>query len=413
MTVLLLFWLGLALIVFTYLGYGLVTYCWVKGRGKRSGPVSAATDQEELPAVTLLIAAYNEGAFLTEKLANCRELAYPKDKLKLLFVTDGSDDDSPFFLQQQADVTVLHQPERQGKIAAVTRGMACVTTPITVFTDANTHLNPAVLQQLVADFRDPAVGAVAGAKQVISQGDASSGGEGLYWRYESFLKRLDSELYSVVGAAGELYAIRTSLFQQVPADTLLDDFMQTLLIAKAGYRVTYAPAAIAREYVSADVGEELKRKVRICAGGWQSMLRLLPLLNIFRYGILSYQYIGHRVLRWSLAPLFLPLVLVANGVLVSQGEYGIYAWLFAGQVAFYVLALLGYGLRSKRIPIPGFFAPYYFVIMNYSVYTGFLRYLRGQQQVTWDKAKRASKAPESPPAPPGKAKQSSASMFEA
>jgi poly-beta-1,6-N-acetyl-D-glucosamine synthase len=412
MMTLLLFWLGLALIVYTYLGYGLVAYCWVKWRGKRPGPVPAATDQE-LPAVTLLIAAYNEGAILAEKLANCRELDYPQGKLKLLFVTDGSSDHSHLFLQQQRGITVLHQPVRQGKIAAVKRAMGSVQTPITVFTDANTLLNPMAIRRLVADFNDPTVGAVAGTKQVISQGDASSGGEGLYWRYESFLKRLDSELYSVVGAAGELYAIRTALFQEVPADTLLDDFMQTLLIAKSGYRVTYAPEAIAVEYASANVGEELKRKVRICAGGWQSMLRLLPLLNVFRYGILSFQYIGHRVLRWSLAPLFLPLVLVANAVLVSQGRSWIYGLFLLGQVLFYTLAGLGYGLQSKRIPIPGFFAPYYFVVMNYSVYAGFLRYCRGQQQVTWDKAKRASRAPELPPVPPAKAKRSSESMFEA
>ncbi|RME97956.1 MAG: glycosyltransferase family 2 protein [Bacteroidetes bacterium] len=382
-----LFWIGIGLISFTYLGYGLVVWLWLKLGGKHQTPPAVAT--ADLPAVTLLIAAYNEGDILPEKLANCRALDYPKEKLHLLFVTDGSCDGSEQWLQGQAGLRVLHQRERRGKIAAVKRAMREVYTPITVFTDANTFLNPGAIRRLVADFQDPRVGAVAGEKRVISTGNAGSGGEGLYWRYESFLKKQDSQLYSVVGAAGELYAIRTKLYHEVPADTILDDFMHTLLIAKDGYRVSYAPEAIAEEHASASVAEELKRKVRICAGGFQSMRRLLPLLNIFRYGKLSFQYIGHRVLRWTLAPLFLPIVLVANVWLVAQGAHWLYTALLAGQVLFYALAGLGYLLQHCQVGMPGFFAPYYFVIMNYSVYAGFWRYVQGKQKAAWEKAKRA------------------------
>lgn len=386
-----LFWLGLFIIVFTYVGYGLLAWGVVKIRGAHEIPTDQRTD-DQLPAVTLLIAAYNEADILPTKVANCRALDYPKDKLHLLFVTDGSSDESAALLAQEAGLTALHEPERRGKIAAVKRAMPFVETPITVLTDANTFLNPEAIRRMVADFQDPTVGAVAGQKRVISQGDASSGGEGLYWRYESFLKKKDSQWYSVVGAAGELYAIRTELFHQVPPDTILDDFMQTLLIAKDGYRVTYAPEAIAEEHASANVGEELKRKIRICAGGWQSMGRLIPLLNPLRYGVLSIQYIGHRVLRWSLAPLFLPLVLLANIWLVAQGSHWVYAFLLVGQLAFYGLAILGYLWRERKLNIPGFFAPYYFVIMNYSVYAGFLRYWRGKQAATWEKSARREQA---------------------
>lgn len=382
-----LFWFGLALIGFTYIGYGIVVSLWVKWQGKQTIPPLTGND-EDLPHVTLLIACFNELDILAEKIQNCRELDYPVDKLDLLFITDGSSDGSEQYLQRAPGLIVLHRPERRGKIAAVKRAMQQVSTPITVLTDANTFLNPGAIRRMVADFADPTVGAVAGEKRVRSQGDASSGGEGLYWKYESFLKRKDSELYSVVGAAGELYAIRTDLYHEVPADTILDDFMHTLLIAKDGYRVTYAPDAIAEEDASANVGEELKRKVRICAGGWQSMARLLPLLNIFKHGTLSFQYIGHRVLRWSLAPLFLPIVLVLNVLLVAQGEHWMYTLLLAGQLAFYALAALGYALRNRKLSIPGFFAPYYFVVMNYSVYAGFRRYLTGRQQAAWEKAKR-------------------------
>lgn len=385
------FWFGLLLIGFTYVGYGIIVSLWVKLRGKREIPAPSGSD-DDLTAVTLLIACFNELDILPEKMANCRDLDYPADKLDLLFITDGSSDGSEQYLQREPGLLVLHRPERRGKIAAVKRAMKQVNTPITVLTDANTFLNPGAIRRMVADFADPTVGAVAGEKRVRSQGDASSGGEGLYWKYESFLKRKDSELYSVVGAAGELYAIRTDLYHEVPADTILDDFMHTLLIAKDGYRVTYAPDAIAEEDGSANVGEELKRKVRICAGGWQSMARLLPLLNIFQYGTLSFQYIGHRVLRWSLAPLFLPIVLVLNLALFLQGSHWVYTFLLAGQVAFYTLAFLGYVFRNRKLSIPGFFAPYYFVVMNYSVFAGFFRYVKGSQNAAWEKAKRAERA---------------------
>ncbi len=382
------FWLSLAIIGFTYVGYGLVVGVWVKLRPQRAASQPPA-DAAELPDVTLLIAAYNEADILAEKMTNCLALDYPPGQLYILLITDGSDDGSEkLIFPEVPHLTQLHQPQRQGKIAAVKRAMPLVRTPITVFTDANTFLNPEAIRRLVADFADPTVGAVAGEKQVVATGDAGSSGEGLYWRYESYLKRMDSALHSVVGAAGELYAIRTACYHDVPADTILDDFMHTLLIAMDGYRVTYAPEAVATEQASASVEEELKRKVRISAGGWQSMHRLLPLLNVFRYGILSFQYIGHRVLRWSLAAFLLPVVLVLNVLLAMQNIHWIYALLLLGQAAFYGLALLGHLLRDRRVGIPGFFAPYYFVIMNYSVFAGCLRYLRGQQAATWEKAKR-------------------------
>lgn len=383
-----LFWFGVFIVGFTYVGYGVVVAILLKIKGKKTLPIKDLPDHQ-LPSVTLLIAAYNEADILIDKIKNCTALDYPKDKLDILFVTDGSSDGSEILLQQQHGIKVFHLPERNGKIAAIKRSMANINTEIVVFTDANTFLNKGAIRRLTRDFQDPTVGAVAGEKRVISQGDASSGGEGLYWKYESFLKKQDSQLYSVVGAAGELYAIKKECYHDVAADTILDDFMHTLLIAKDGYRVTYAPEAIAEEYGSVNIAEELKRKVRICAGGFQSISRLLPLLNVFKYGILSFQYTSHRVLRWTLAPLFLPIIFFSNIYLASQNIHWIYAFLLLGQVVFYLFALLGNFFQNQKINIPGFFAPYYFVIMNYSVYAGFIRYIKGQQQASWEKAERA------------------------
>lgn len=185
------------------------------------------------------------------------------------------------------------------------RGMRFVTTPLVVFSDANTLLSKDAIRRIVDLFADPTTGCVSGEKRIMTgQAESAAGaGEGIYWKYESTLKRWDAKLYSVVGAAGELFAVRTELFQEVEPDTLLDDFIVSLRIAMKGYTIQYDPEAYAMETSSANVKEELKRKIRISAGGIQSVVRLRALLNIFRYGVLSFQYISHRVLRWTLAPL--------------------------------------------------------------------------------------------------------------
>ena len=246
-------------------------------------------------------------------------------------------------------------------------------------------------------FADSKVGCVSGEKRIYAkEADAAAGaGEGIYWKYESTLKKWDAELYSVVGAAGELFAVRTELFEDVEKDTLLDDFIISLRIAMRGYTIQYNPEAYAIETASADVKEELKRKIRISAGGIQSVIRMRSLLNPFKYGILSFQYISHRVLRWTLAPLGLLLMIPICFILAwnsGAGLFGagLYQILFWGQILFYAAALLGWFLENRRIKIKVLFIPYYFFIMNLSVFLGLRRYLRGQQSVNWERAKRGA-----------------------
>jgi cellulose synthase/poly-beta-1,6-N-acetylglucosamine synthase-like glycosyltransferase len=197
----------------------------------------------------------------------------------------------------------------------------------------------------------------------------------------------------VVGAAGELFAIRTELWQEVEKDTLLDDFIISLRVAMAGYTIQYNPEAYAIETASANVKEELKRKVRISAGGIQSVIRLSSLLDIFKYGTLSFQYISHRVLRWTLAPLSL-LLLIPAGLILAINEgifaFGFYSVLFWLQILFYAAALLGWYLENKSIKVKILFVPYYFFIMNLSVFLGLKRYLKGSQSVNWERAKRGN-----------------------
>ena len=174
--------------------------------------------------------------------------------------------------------------------------------------------------------------------------------EGLYWRYESALKDLDARLYSAVGAAGELFAIRTELYEEMKADTLLDDFVLSLRIVMRGYTIAYRRDAYATEGGSADIGEERKRKVRIAAGGLQSIARLTPLLNPFRYGVFAFQYVSHRVLRWSLTPVLLFALLPLNTVLLFSPQHPLlYAVLWLLQALFYLAASWGNYLAGRNI----------------------------------------------------------------
>lgn len=388
-----LFWFLLFIVFYAYIGYGIVLYVLVKLKRITAGTKPAVPDAAYEPEVTLFIAAYNEKDFVAEKIKNSRELDYPAEKLHMVWVTDGSDDGTPNELKKYEGVTVHHLPQRNGKIGAMNRGMQFVKTPVVVFCDANTMLGRESIRRIVKLFSNPKVGCVSGEKRIFSKDkDAAAGaGEGLYWKYESTLKKWDAELYSVVGAAGELFAIRTELYQEVERDTLLDDFIISLRVAQQGFTIQYDPEAYAIESASANVKEELKRKIRISAGGIQSVIRLRSLLNVFKFGTLSFQYISHRVLRWTLAPLALLLLLPAGFALAfSEGilNFGPYSLLFWLQILFYISALLGWYLENKSIKVKVLFVPYYFFIMNLSVFLGFKRYLKGSQSVNWERAKR-------------------------
>jgi biofilm PGA synthesis N-glycosyltransferase PgaC len=385
-----LFWLSLVVVFYTYVGYGLALLALVRLRrlvyGKRAvAPVPVGG----YPTLTLVVAAYNEEACMESKIQNTLALDYPAGLLTLLFVTDGSTDGTPDVVRRYPGIKLLHSSERRGKIHAIHRAMHVVTTEVVVFTDANTHLNRESLRYLARHYQDPAVGAVSGEKRVaIGDRSDATAGEGMYWRYESTLKKWDSELYSVVGAAGELFSVRRALYREVPPDTILDDFMISMQIAERGYRIVYEPEAYARELSSENVAEELKRKVRIAAGGIQSIIRLKGLLNPLRHPVLCFQYVGHRVLRWTVAPFLLLLALVSNVVLAMTGPAFPYGILLAGQLLFYGLALAGWFLETRQIKNKVLFVPYYFCMMNYAVVRGIGRYLSGRQSAAWEKSRR-------------------------
>ncbi|MGM0613803.1 MAG: glycosyltransferase family 2 protein [Bacteroidota bacterium] len=390
-----LFWIFIFIVFYAYIGYGILLYFLVLLKRKSKQKTAKHQQAGYEPEVTLLITAFNERDFVDQKMKNTYSLQYPRGKLKVVWCTDGSDDGTPELVKEYQNVQVLHKDERKGKVHAMNRAAKQVDSPIIIFSDANTDLGNDSIRRIVNLFANPEVGCVSGEKRIYSKTEdsAAGAGEGIYWKYESTLKKWDSELYSVVGAAGELFAVRNELFEDVEPDTLLDDFVISMRIAMKGYRIQYDPEAYAIEHASANVGEELKRKVRIAAGAIQAIVRLKLLLNIFRYGTLSFQYISHRLLRWTAAPLSLVFIFLINLILVIENGLlfnNLYTYLLAGQIVFYALAITGWHLENNQIKFKILFIPYYFFIMNYAMFLGLFRFLKKQQKVTWERAKRST-----------------------
>lgn len=384
----LLFYISFFILFYNYIGYGILLYLLIKIKRLIKGTPPPAPVYE--PGVTLLVAAYNEETHIREKIQNTLSLDYPADKCHFIFITDGSTDRTMDIIREEPRIQLLHIPDRKGKTAAINRAMPFVTTPIVIFCDANTMLNKEAISNIVKHYADENTGGVAGEKKVLGKenGGAAST-EGIYWKYESYLKKLDAELYSVVGAAGELFSIRTALFQPVEERVVLDDFIISLRINMKGYRIAYAPDAYAMEDPSFSIREEHKRKIRISAGGFQSIVMLKGLLNFFKYPVLSFQYISHRVLRWTLSPLSLPILLITNILLTFYTNDVFYKLILAAQLLFYALGLAGYvqALNQKKSKLS--YIPFYFLFMNVAVFQGFARYLRNKQSAAWEKSKRS------------------------
>ena len=393
LTLKILFWVCLFIVCYTYIGYGILLYIIIRLKrlfcGKPQETVLPADDQ--LPTMTLMICAYNEEDVVAEKMENTLALDYPSDKFRIMWVTDGSNDRTNELLAAYPEVDIVFSPERRGKTAALKHGLQELKTRYVAFTDANTMLNPQAMREIARLFMDPTVGCVSGEKRVAAKtaGEMAAEGEGIYWRYESTLKRWDSELYSAMGAAGELYAIDPTLVHEVPNEALLDDFMMSMLIVADGKRIAYTPDAYAQEYGSADLAEESKRKRRIAAGGLQSIWWLRSMLNPFRQPIVAFQYISHRVLRWSVTPVAMVLLLLINIALVVLGAGKFFTIILLLQALFYLMAAAGWllsrtGRRNKLL-----YTAYYFVFMNLNVFRG-MAYLKSHHTSgAWEKARRS------------------------
>ena len=388
------FWACLVLVFYTYLGYGILLFLLLKLKQlfcKKEQKAVLPADESQFPDVTLMICAFNEEEIIKEKMENIRQLDYPKDKLCVMWVTDGSSDHSNELLSEYGDeITLVFSPERRGKAAAMQHGLQVNKSEYVVFTDANTMLNPGSIKEIVRLFMREDVGCVSGEKRVAArhEGQAAAEGEGIYWKYESTLKRWDSALYSAMGAAGELFAVRMSVYEAAPSNALLDDFMISMLILKKGYKIAYTSDAYAMEYGSANMEEESKRKRRIAAGGLQSIWWLRSLMNPFKYPITSFLFVSHRVLRWSITPFALFALIPLNVALVMMKGGTTYTVIWILQILFYLSAFMGYLMASRGKKNKLLYVPYYFLFMNINVFRG-ISYLRSHKSSgAWEKAKR-------------------------
>ena len=387
------FWICVALVVYTYVGYAVVLWCLVRLKrlmGWHEHTPALSLNEDLLPTVTLMICAYNEEAVIPEKMENIRQIDYPRDKFCVMWVTDGSNDSSNDLLKAYGEVTLVYSPERLGKAAAMQHGLRENKAEYVVFTDANTMLNPSSIREIVRQFMKPGVSCVSGEKRVAARvdGQVAAEGEGLYWRYESTLKRWDSELYSAMGAAGELFAVRMSHYREAPGNALLDDFMMSMLIVGDGHRIAYTSDAYAMEYGSADMHEESKRKRRIAAGGLQSIWWLRSLMNPLRYPLVSFLFVSHRVLRWSVTPFALLALIPLNIALIMLNGGAAYVVIGVLQALFYLSAALGWlsdklGRKSRLL-----YVPYYFMFMNINVFRGIGYLTTHHTSGTWEKARR-------------------------
>ncbi len=368
-----LFWLLTGVFVYTFFGYAgliaLLARCCP--RPTRCAPIT--------PSVALLILAYNEEDVIAAKLENSLQLDYPRDRLMIIVVADGSDDATVAIAQRYASqgVAVWHQPARRGKVAAMNRAVPLLDSEVVVFTDANAMLNRGALRALVRHFADPQVAVVTGERRVMG------GGEGLYWRYESYLRRCDDRFGSTMGAVGELFAIRRALYQPPPEDTIDEDFFLSMRLVAAGWRIAYEPEAVAVEPASVSLADDWERRARISAGDFQAIARLPAMLDP-RLGRVVWQYVSHRLLRW-VSPLFLPLILLLPLALIDRPFYRL---VLGGQLAFYGAGLAGYW-RARRGQRRGLlYVIFHFCMVCLADIAGFWRLITGRQPVTWTKARR-------------------------
>lgn len=385
-----LFWVSLVILFYCYAGYGMFVFLvntlkrlFVPGK-KKNLPMSS------LP-VTIIVTAYNEEAVLEQKIKNTLAIDYPAGDLRYIFITDGSTDDSAQLFNRYPYITLLHQPERKGKYAAIKRAMQIVQTPVVIFSDANTMLNKECIKNIIPHFNDEKVGGVAGEKKIISSKEISSAGvaERIYWQYESFMKKLDAGLNTVTGAAGELFSIRTRLFKALDDEVILDDFIISMQVCQQGYKIAYEPGAYATELPSASLAEEEKRKVRISAGAYQSIGYLKDSLNIFKHPLLSFQFISRRLLRWIFCPPLLIVLFLTNMLIVflHSNTYLFNLALYA-QTGFYLLAFSGWIIARSGKKTGILTIPFYFVFMNYCLAKGFVKFMKGRQSVLWEKSLR-------------------------
>jgi cellulose synthase/poly-beta-1,6-N-acetylglucosamine synthase-like glycosyltransferase len=388
----LLFWVCAGVTCYVYFGYPILLWLLAAIFGKRRN------SQRITPSVTLLIAAYNEQGTISAKLENSLALDYPAGELQILVAADGSTDETVEIVRRFAGrgVQLSYSPQRQGKMAAINHAMSLATGEIVVFSDANNAFTPSTLRELVMPFDDAGIGVVSGAKSIVSGDGGLGDSEGLYWRYESFIKVRESRLGCCVAACGEILAIRRQLFESPPEDIINDDGYIALRLIRSGSRMAYAPLARSYERISASASDEIARRTRIFAGRFQ-MLTLAPKLIPINRPLVLWQEISHQYLR-ALLPLAMLGALIASFFSVmapASARWGILGlaqpanWIMlSAQLAFYAMAWVGTRVEHNGSIFKLLYLPTFLVNSNLAGLIGIYQFLTRKQTVLWQRAER-------------------------
>ena len=379
------FWCLLAIVAYGYFGYPVTAAIAgvLLDRKVRKAPVT--------PTLSVVIAAYDEADHIEERLRNLFQARYPQDRIEVLVASDGSHDDTVALASavDPSRVHVLDLP-RRGKASALAAAVDHATGDILVFTDANTMFHRDALSMLARNFADPDVGGVAGRTEyVVRAGDHSSGrGEDLYWRYDTWLKNLETKTGSVVSAHGGMYAIRRELFRPVEDPAVTDDFAISTAVVAQGKRLVFETAALGIERTMPRSGPEFRRRVRLMTRGLSGVLLRRELLNPFRYGFYAVALASRKVLRRSL-PIFLPPLFAVSLLLAPTS--GFYFAVAATQVGFLSLAILGWAMRGSRIGrSPLFYVPFFFCLANLACAAALRNLLQGRRIERWTPQRHAA-----------------------
>jgi len=367
------FWLSLLTLLYIYIGYPLLvwTLAMLVGHEPTRGDMT--------PTVSLLIPAYNEAAHIQTKLENSLALNYPKERFEIVVASDGSTDGTNAIVERyRSHGVVLHaMPTNMGKAAMLSQVVPLLHGEMVVFSDASSELAPDALRVLLSNFADPHVGCVSGLYRLLDRSDLRAEGEGLYWRYETFIKQQESRLHSILGAHGAFYAIRKGLFQDVTRSVINDDYLIPMRAVAQGYRAVYEPRACAWERETSSVESEFARRRRIAAGNCQQMIELRQMLSP-RYGWVAFCFFSHKVLR-TVAPFFMLFMLLATFWL-PQPFLLIFITL---QSVLYVSAWIGYLCQRQGRAIRWLSPPLYFCLGNLAMLDGLLKYCFNRRRLAW------------------------------
>lgn len=377
------FWLASFLVVYPYLIYPFLLRLFATWSPAR-GAVGAAGATP--PRVTLIISAFNEEAVIERKLENVLALDFPTDRLEIIVASDASSDGTDDIVRKAAAgdprIRLVRQDERRGKTAVLNKAVAEASGEIVIFSDANAMYEPDAIHRLLDGFADPKVGYVVGAALYYdAEGKRAGESEGLYWKLELLLKRLESRFHSVVGGDGAIYAIRRHLFWEFKEDDI-SDFVNPLQIVAAGYRGLFNPAARCYEKAGETLGKEFRRKRRIVNRSWRAVCRYGRQLNVREHGRFLFMLLSHKVIRWYALPLIV-IAWIANTALLGKAPVYTWTWLMIDvsvAVAVVGTVLDRYGVTQPRLVS----ILHYFYVINLAGLLGIWDEWRGVRHVTWD-----------------------------